>query len=404
VIRFVLTIQKGYSMKKTTVRLAGFALILVILASGGFFWASSARHDDSKSKATEPAKQHASLTVVTATIQQVNWPQLLVANGNIAPWQETIIGSELGGVRLAEVLVNVGDVVHRGQLLASFENESVAADVAQQQAAVEEAQAALFEAASNAERARSLSSSGMISKQQTTKDLTSERSAEARLQSAKARLHSDQIRLTYTQILAPDDGVISTRSATVGAVAQQGMELFRLIRKGRLEWRADVTSTDLPKIKPGQSVAITGPNDTRVEGKVRMIAPTVDPATRNALVYVDIANPGQIHAGMFATGQFELGHSAALAVPQSSVVTRDGYNYVFQVAAENRVIQTRVVLGRRVDDRVEVVSGVTPAMLLVGQGAGFLADGDTVNVVSAPVSKTATAIVGKTASTAAGTP
>ena len=130
-IRFVLTIPKGYSMKKTTVRLAGFALILVVLAGGGFFWASSARHDDSKSKAAEPAKQHASLTVVTATIQQVNWPQLLVANGNIAPWQETIIGSELGGVRLAEVLVNVGDVVHRGQLLASFENESVAADVAQ---------------------------------------------------------------------------------------------------------------------------------------------------------------------------------------------------------------------------------------------------------------------------------
>lgn len=377
-------------MNKKTIKQAGIATIVTVLLGGGAFWAST-RSDAKESggaqgKAAQagPAKQRAALTVTTVKPQAADWPLVLSANGNISAWQEAIVGSELGGLRLAEVLVNVGDVVQRGQVLARFAGESVAADLAQQEAAVEEARAALSEAESNAERARTLSSSGALSAQQTTQYMTAERSAKARLLSAQARLQIEQIRLRQTQVIAPDDGVISSRSATVGTVAPQGVELFKLIRKSRLEWRAEVTSSDLLRIKPGQNVRVLGANGAKVDGTVRMIAPTVDPATRNAMVYVDLPHAGEVHAGMFATGQFELGRATALTVPQSAVVTRDGYNYVYRVAAENKVAQTKVTLGRRVGDQIEVLAGATSAMTLVGQGAGFLADGDAVNVVAAP--------------------
>jgi multidrug efflux pump subunit AcrA (membrane-fusion protein) len=139
-------------------------------------------------------------------------------------------------------------------------------------------------------------------------------------------------------------------------------------------------------------------NGVMVDGKVRMIAPTVDPLTRNALVYVDLPVPGNAHAGMSGTGQFLLGHAEALTLPQSSVVMRDGFSYVYQLGKDDKVIQTKVTLGRRVGERIEVASGadgITPAMILIEKGAGFLADGDTVRVASPaeakPTAKPATA-------------
>ncbi|MFC5476326.1 efflux RND transporter periplasmic adaptor subunit [Paraherbaspirillum soli] len=376
--------MKKLSTKQTV------SLVLVVAVGAVGFWATTANHAKPAEKAAA-TKPKAALTVTTTQPHSDDWPLTLSANGSIAAWQEAVVGSELGGLLLAEVNVNVGDVVKRGQVLARFTNESVAAQVAQQKAAVEEARAALSEAEANAERARTLANSGALSGQQTTQYVIAERSTKARLMSAQARLELEQIRLRQTQVTAPDDGVISSRTATVGAVAAQGQELFKLIRKNRLEWRAEVNASDLLLIKPGQTVKLRVTNGVTVDGKVRMIAPTVDAATRNALVYVDLPTPGSAHAGMFGSGQFELGHSAALTLPQSAVVMRDGFSYVYQLRKDDKVAQTKVTLGRRVGDRIEVLNGITAAMTLVAKGAGFLADGDTVQVVAAPASVSAPA-------------
>ncbi|MDB5765249.1 MAG: hlyD2 [Collimonas fungivorans] len=379
-------------MKKPSFKQAAIVAAVVVIASGAF-WATTSNHAKSGDKADnkEAAKPKASLTVTTTKAQTVDWPLSLTANGSIAAWQEAVVGSELGGLLLSEVRVNVGDVVKRGQVLARFTNESVAAQVAQQKAAVEEARAAMSEADANAERARTLVNSGALSGQQTTQYEVAERSAKARLLSAQASLEMQQIRLRQTEVIAPDDGVISSRSATVGAVASQGQELFKLIRQSRLEWRAEVNATDLLQIKVGQAVKLRVTNGVLVDGKVRMIAPTVDPATRNALVYVDLPVPGSAHAGMFGTGQFLLGRAEALTLPQSAVVMRDGFSYVYQLGKDDKVIQTKINLGRRVGERIEVVDGagsITPAMVLIEKGAGFLADGDTVRVAN-PVANSA---------------
>jgi len=124
-----------------------------------------------------------------------------------------------------------------------------------------------------------------------------------------------------------------------------------------------------------------------VRGKVRSIAPTVDPQTRAALVYVDLPNVQQntgVKAGMFARGDFELGRSTAPTVPQAAVVPRDGFNNVFILKPDNKVSQLKVQVGRRLNDRIEITSALPDGARIVVQGAGFLNDGDLVRVVDAP--------------------
>ncbi|MBU0748844.1 MAG: efflux RND transporter periplasmic adaptor subunit [Gammaproteobacteria bacterium] len=354
------------------------AAVCIFAAAGALVYSGASRAAD-EPKANQPRP---ALTVTTAQPQRTAVPLRLSANGNVAAWQEAIIGAESNGLRLTDVRANVGDVVKAGQVLATFSADTVQADVAQVRASLLEAQANAAEAGANADRARSLQATGALSQQQIQQFTTAEKTAQARVQAAQATLNAQQLRLKYTQVVAPDSGVISARTATVGAVVGAGAELFRMVRKGRLEWRAEVTSTELRRITPGAKVSVTAASGSVAEGTVRMIAPTVDPQTRNALVYVDLPLNADFRAGMFARGEFALGASDALTVPQEALVVRDGFSYVFVVGAEQRVQMRKVQTGRRVADRVEVLSGVDANASIAVRGAGFLNDGDLVRVVT----------------------
>ena len=340
-------------------------------------------HAADEKKPAAPSKP--ALTVTVTQPQAANLPLRISANGNIAAWQEASVGTEANGLRLAEVRANVGDVVKKGQVLAVFAADTVMADVAQAKAAVAEAEATLAEAAANAQRARDLQPAGALSGQQINNYLTSERTAQARLEAVRAAARVQQLRLAQTQVTAPDNGIISARSATVGAVLPAGQELFRLIRQGRLEWRAEVPSSELARVKVGLPATVAATSGAApVVGKVRMVAPTVDPQTRNGIVYVDLGTTREVKAGMYARGEFDIGNSNALTLPQTAVVLRDGFSYVLRVGADSKVSQAKVGVGRRVGDRIEITSGLDAAAKVVAAGGGFLSDGDTVKVVDAP--------------------
>ncbi|MBP6852385.1 MAG: efflux transporter periplasmic adaptor subunit, partial [Rhodoferax sp.] len=131
-----------------------------------------------------------------------------------------------------------------------------------------------------------------------------------------------------------------------------------------------------------QAVHVTPPNLPPIKGRVRMVAPTVDPQTRNGLVYVDLPQPGGAKAGMFARGEFALGSGAAMTLPQSAVLLRDGFTYVLRVGADSKVSEVKVRTGRRSGDRIEILDGLAPDARVVETGGGFLGDGDTVRVVT----------------------
>ncbi len=323
------------------------------------------------------------LTVELTIPQRLEWPQVIAANGNIAAWQEAVIGAEISGPSLTEVLVNVGDEVRKGQPLARINSDRVLTELEQSKAAVIEAEANLAEARLNADRARKMEPSGGLSAQQISQYITTEQTALAHLNAEKARRATDELRLKQTSIVAPDDGVISARTATVGSLVQPGQELFRLIRGNRLEWRAEVTASELGRIRLGMKAAITLPNGQSTSGTVRMIAPTVDVQTRNAIVYVDLRPHRETRAGMYAHGEFDLGANSALTVPQSAVLVRDGFNYLYRMDKDNRVVEFKVMVGRRLGNRIEITSGCDANTAVVASGVGFLTDGDRVRVVDA---------------------
>jgi len=331
------------------------------------------------------ASARPALTVTLIQPSREDWPRTLAAQGNIAAWQEAAVGAELSGLRVTEVLVNVGDRVRKGQTLARVSANAVAADVAQARASVAEAEAVLAEAKSNAARSRDLAARGFVSSQAATQTATAEQTAAARLTAAQARLAAEEVRLAQTRVFAPDDGTISARMATVGSLTQPGQELFRLIRGNRLEWRAEVTSGELARLAPGVPALVWLPSGGEVRGTVRMIAPTVDPQTRNAIVYVDLpaGDSSPARAGMFARGEFDLGRTTALSLPQGAVVQRDGFAYAFRLEGGNRVARIKIGVGRRAGDHIEVTDGLAADAQVVATGTGFLADGDVVRVVPA---------------------
>lgn len=376
-------------------------IALLVVAGTGAFVARSIGKTETppSSSGTEPGSAIAkpALSVLTVRPDTREMARRLSANGSVAAWQEASLGSEVNGLRLVEVRVNVGTQVKRGDVLAEFASETPLAEQAQVRASLAEAQAALQEAHANAERARAIENTGALSAQQISQYLTAEATARARLQAAKANLAVADLRLAHTRVLASDDGVISLRSpaATVGAVVPQGQELFRLIRQNRLEWRAEVTADELGRIRPGQDVSIAAASGVTAIGKVRMVAPTVDTQTRNALVYVDLpasATAGAnaaFKAGMFARGEFDMGKTRGLTLPRQAVVMRDGFSYVFLIGKENRVVQAKVQVGRRDSERAEITGGLQADALVVASGAGFLNDGDLVKVVEAGAGTTA---------------
>jgi len=310
------------------------------------------------------------------------WPGTLSAVGTIAAWQEVVIGAEIGGQRLSRLMVDVGDQVKQGQLLAQLSPGPLEADLDASRAALEEARVNAAETGRAADRASALQGTGMLSAQSIDQVLATRDAAQARLAAARARVQADTLRLNYTQVRAPDDGVISARLAVEGMLVQQGAEIMRLQRKGRLEWRAELPGPELARVAPGQVARVAVGGGRSIEGRVRNILPQVDPQSRTGIVYVDLEPGEAVRAGLFARGELLLDQRTVLTLPETAVLLRDGFSYVFGIDG-NRVRQQKVTLGVRRGDRVEILEGLDAGTEVVESGVGFLADGVTVRVVAA---------------------
>lgn len=320
------------------------------------------------------------LAVTVTSLAQASWPVVVQGDGRIEPWQEARIGTQISGLALVDLRADVGDRVRRGQLLARLDAGLLEAELAHSQAQEAEARAVLDEAVARAGRVRALRPTGAMSTQDVEQVLTAEQVAQARLAAARASRRTLELRLQRTRIDAPDDGVISVRAATVGAVLPAGQELFRLIVDDRLEWRAAVAATALADLRPGQMARIEPVGSPPLVGRVRMVGPVIDSRTGNGLVYVDLAASAAARAGSFARGRIEISNAAAWTLPEAAVQWRDGHRSVLRVGDDARVSDTRVRTGRRQGGLIEILAGLTPTDQVVVAGAGFLNDGDRVRI------------------------
>lgn len=339
-----------------------------------------------RGEAVAPPSSKAALTVEWVAPVTSELPITLAANGSVSAWQEAVISAELSGIRLVEIQAQVGDRVKKGQVLALFDRERVASDLENSEAVLAEAEATLQEARDNARRVRQIIDEGALSALQAGQYLTGEKTAEARMRAAKAQVEIQKLRMRHTQVLANDDGIVTGRSAVLGGVTAEGQELFRLIRQQRLEWRAEVTATELPKIRIGTKVNVRVPDVGTLVGVVRMVGPGLDPASRFGIIYVDLpgASDHGFKSGMYAHGDFALGTASGLTIPRSAITLRDGFSYAFKVVDAKdgfaRVEEIKLELGRSVGESIEVLQGIAPEDRVVRAGGAFLADGDRVRM------------------------
>jgi len=330
--------------------------------------------------------QAAATSVTVSSVVVRNWPRIVEANGTVQAWQEASIGTLVGGLRIIDVEADVGDRVRKGQTLARFDLETVRAELAARAADLEGARAVAARADADAERAARLAPEGAVSQQDLLQSRTVAATSRAQFAAAQAHLESQALQIRQGVVVALDDGVISTRTATLGAVPPVGQELFRLIRRGRMQWLGEVDARWLSAVQVGQDVRLRLPDDSSASGRVARIAPSVSAQSRLGVVVVDIGPGSSARAGMFVSGVVEMSTAPALVVPAQCVVLRDGHEMVAVIEGREAVAKValrRVSTGRRQGDEVEIVTGVETGERVVVRGAGFLGDGDLVKVTIA---------------------
>lgn len=361
-------------------------LIIVILGIGGSLLVSLQGSVTSAS-ADGPGKRNvakdAALTVTVTRLVPEDLARTITVNGAIHAWQEVVIAPEIGGYRVAEVNVDVGDKVTHGEELVRLSSTLLEAEVATKKAVVKQREAELANAEAEFKRAQALSKQHALSQADLDRLSTEALAARARLESAHADLETSAVRLQFTHVTAPDDGVITARSVTVGEIAQVGSEMLRLLRQNRIEWRGEVPEARMAELHTGQKVTVKLAGGHLLEGVVRVVAPTIATNNRTGLVYVDLKSDGNARPGMFASGDIEISRGSALTAPLASIVSSDGYNYLFVLHPDNTVERRKVEIGKIRDADIEIISGVTAGELVVNKGAGFLKDGDLVNVAEA---------------------
>jgi RND family efflux transporter MFP subunit len=346
------------------------ALALLLSACGG----------GGGEEAAPQATPAMAVTVVPAGVREVE--RAITVSGPVAAVEEMQLGVEVSGLRVTGLYVDVGQFVRRGQVLLELDARTLGSELAQARAALNEAEAGASLAQANVRRAEPLAAGRYISAGQLDELRAARNQANARVATARAALDAAQLRRDFAELRAPADGIVSKRLVQPGQVVAAGTELLRLIRDGRLEWRAELAEAELAQVNEGDPVVIAARTGT-VEGQIRAVSPGVDAQTRTGTVYADLPEPEGLQTGAYVEGRILVGAAKALVVPVSAIVIRDGNSYVFTVDAKNVARRVRVRTGARTGGFVEILEGVTAGTRVVDRGAGFVGDGDPVRIVPA---------------------
>ncbi|MDQ2639439.1 MAG: efflux RND transporter periplasmic adaptor subunit [Pseudomonadota bacterium] len=376
------------SLPAARVRAAKQLVLSACLASLALLAACDRPAAPDAGDADSSSNPQAALTVTTATVESRDLVRTVPATGSVFPWQEVIISPEVGGYRVDAVLVDVGSRVQKGQELVRLSTDMLDADLNSRRAALRSAEASLTNAAAALRRGESVSTSGALSAADLDQLRAEHVAAQARVETARADVTTAELRVRYGTVRSPDAGTITSRTVTVGQIAQAGQEMLRMLRLDRVEWRAEIPEAQLSRIKVGQQAEIFAADGSVLKGRVRTVAPTVQTNSRTGVAYVDITS-GDARPGMFARGQISAGSGSGVLVPISSVVMQDGYSYVFVVKEGNVVERRRIEQAGVYGDQLEVGSGLAPGDVIAVRGAGFLKDGDTVAIAATAPADTA---------------
>ncbi|NBB65615.1 efflux RND transporter periplasmic adaptor subunit [Pseudomonas sp. ODNR1LW] len=319
-------------------------------------------------------------TVTVAAVSQTNLDRKVSASGTVSAWEEVPVAAETGGLTAVALYVDEGSYVRQGQPLVQMNDVLLRAQLRQQQAQVQLAEANVARDDAALGRAQQLKERGFLSQASLDTALADQRSSAANLAAARATLASTQTQLSQATVRAPVSGQIISRSVTKGQIISAGTELFRMVRDGRLELDAQVPETELPLIRAGQTATITSSEAGSTTGTVRIVTPEVDPQTRLGLARITLSPGSQLRTGMFAKAQIAVGDQTATTVPTASVLYRNNRAGVFLLGQDGATVRFTPVQVLARTDANTAVGNLTPGARVVVSGAGFLNDGDRVTV------------------------
>ncbi|MBA3051113.1 MAG: efflux RND transporter periplasmic adaptor subunit [Brevundimonas sp.] len=350
------------------------ALGLTLAACGG---GDDAKKAEAASKTGGGSSQ--TVSVVVASLQ--NLPRTVTASGTVSAWEEVPVGAETGGLTATAVYVDEGAWVRQGQPLVQLNDALLRAQLRQQQAAVQTAEANAARDQAALGRAQELKERGFLSQAALDTALANQRSSAANVAAAQASLSETRTRLAQATIRAPVAGQVIRRSVTRGQIVGAGTELFRIVRDGRLELDAQVPETELGLVRAGQTATVSSDEVGEATGRVRIVTSEVDAESRLGTARISLTG-GNFRPGMFARARIQVGAQPVVTVPTASVLYRENRAGVFVMGTDNRVRFQAVTVLSRTDDQT-AVEGLTAGARVVVAGAGFLGDGDRVAVAPA---------------------
>ena len=361
-------------LQNTRAGAAVLALALTLAACGG-----EEKAKDAEAKAKGGAGSSQTVTVQAAALR--NLPRTITASGTISAWEEVPVGAETGGLTATAVYVDEGRYVRQGAPLVQLNDALLRAQLRQQQAAVQTAEANAARDDAALARAQELKERGFLSQASLDTALANQRSSQANLAAARAALAETQTRLSQATIRAPVSGLVISRSVTRGQIVSPGTELFRIVRDGRLELDAQVPETDLAMVRAGQSAVIASDQVGETTGTVRIVTPEVDPQTRLGVARISLSGAGGFRPGMFARARIDAGANPSVTVPTAAVLYRENRPGVYILDNQSRARFRPVTIQSR-SQQWTAVDGVQAGARVIVQGAGFLGEGDRVRVVA----------------------
>lgn len=343
-----------------------------------------------KDDAEADAATTSALPVSVAAAQTQVMPRTVLVSGPVSAFEEMQLGVEISGQRVTALNVDVGQYVKKGQILLQLDHRTLDSELAQADASLRQAQASQELARLNYQRSEKLAAEKLISESSLDELRANRLNAEAQTATARAARDSAQLRRDFADLRAPADGLISKRLVQPGQVVSAGSELLRLIRDGRLEWRAELPEDQLAGVAVGNPVQLPYAGQT-ITGRIRAVTPGVDAQTRTGTVYADLPEPGTLKQGIYVEGRIVTGDGEVLTIPTAAIVQRDGHSYVFSVNDKQQATRHRVRTGQALQGRTAILEGLKAGDKVVVDGAGFLGEGDRVRVVDATAAKKAAA-------------
>lgn len=388
-------------------RMTAFALLLATTMMAGM--PPSFAQEEAPAAEGAVAETAPAISTVEASTEEI--VATTTVTGSLIAREEVIVGVDVEGFKIVELLAEVGDVVEAGDVLARLDAATIDiqlaqntsqlaradAAIAQARASIAQAEAAKVEADAALARTQDLTSRGVTAQEILDQRISAAATATAQLNSARQGLEQAiadkalveaqreelELNRSKTEIKAPASGIVLSRTARIGAIASPASEpLFRLAAEGDVELSAEVSEVGLAQLEVGMPVKVVPAGfDSAIDGEIRLIAPRIDPVTRLGEVRVSLDGTATLRPGAFARGTVEVARSTGVVVPLSALVSTDGTSTV-QVVADGHIDTREVETGLRTAELIEIRSGVRPGDIVVRRAGSFVRDGDQVKAVA----------------------